>query len=326
MYFGEDIKMEIILTNPQGFCAGVKRAILIVETALKIYKKKIYVKHELVHNEYVVNKLRKKGVIFVEKISKIPDYSIVVFSAHGVSKKTEQEAIKKNLIILNATCPLVEKVHVEVSNSSKKDIDTILIGHKGHPEVQGTIGHYNSKKGKIYLVESTKDVENLHVKNNKKINFFTQTTLSIIDSKKIIRSLKKKFPKISGPRKEDICYATTNRQKAVLNLAKLVDIILVVGSKKSSNANRLLELGKSTGIFTYLINSFREIKKEWLKDINYIGITASASTPEILVKEITEYLKKLKNVKKNIKKIGFKEKKVFKIPIQLLNYKNTFSK
>lgn len=310
--------MNIILANPRGFCAGVKRAILIVENALKIYKQTIYVKHELVHNEYVIDKLRQKGVVFVEKISQIPDYSVVVFSAHGVSKKTKNEAIKKKLIILNATCPLVTKVHKQVSEYNAKGIETILIGHKGHPEVEGTIGQYDNKNGKIYLIESIHDVNNLTVKNAEKLNFVTQTTLSITQTKNIISSLKEKFPKISAPNKEDICYATTNRQKAVYQLSKISDIIFVVGSKNSSNSNRLAESGKEFGTFTKLINSFIDIKKKWLKNIHSIGITAGASAPEILVKEVIQYLQKL-GANKSIEMIGIKEKKFFNIPKKLLN-------
>ncbi|QIQ41750.1 MAG: 4-hydroxy-3-methylbut-2-enyl diphosphate reductase [Buchnera aphidicola (Microlophium carnosum)] len=312
--------MNIILTNPRGFCAGVKRAILIVENALNIYKKTVYIRHELVHNEYVVNELRRKGAIFVEQITQIPDHSIVIFSAHGVSKQIIQEAIKKKLIILDATCPLVKKVHIEVSKSSNKGIETILIGHKGHPEVEGTLGQYDNKNGKIYLVESVEDVNNLSVKNHQKLNFVTQTTLSITNTKNIITALKNKFPRISGPIKEDICYATTNRQIAVRQLSRITDIIFVVGSQNSSNANRLAELGKETGTFTKLINSFFDIKKKWLKNRNYIGITAGASTPEILVTEVIQYLQTL-GAKKAIEMIGIKEKKVFKIPKKLLNIK-----
>ena len=309
--------MNIILTNPRGFCAGVKRAILIVENALKIYKKTIYVKHELVHNKYVINKLRHQGVVFVEKISQIPDYSIVVFSAHGVSKKVQQEAIKKKLTILNATCPLVTKVHMEVLKASKKGIETILIGHRGHPEVEGTIGQYDNKDGNIYLVESVKDVNNLSVQNEQKLNFVTQTTLSVSNTRKIISSLKSKFPKIHGPKKEDICYATTNRQIGVLQLSKITDMILVIGSKNSSNSNRLAELGQETGTFTKLINSFIDIKIKWLKNINYIGITAGASAPEILVTEVIQYLQKI-GANKPIEIAGIKEKTIFKIPKKLL--------
>jgi 4-hydroxy-3-methylbut-2-enyl diphosphate reductase len=305
--------MNIILANPRGFCAGVKRAISIVEHALKIYKKMIYVRHELVHNQHVVNTLRQKGVVFVEDIAQIPDYSIVVFSAHGVSKKIFEEAKKKKLIILDATCPLVKKVHMEVSNSSRKGIETIIIGHKDHPEVEGTIGQYNNQNGKIYLVESVKDVNNLFVKNSNKLNFVTQTTLSIKNTKDIIFSLKNKFPKISGPLKEDICYATTNRQIAVSKLTKISDIILVVGSKNSSNSNRLAELGKENGTFTKLIDSFSDIKTKWFKNVNYIGITAGASAPEVLVIEVIQYLQKL-GANKPIEMLGMREKTVFKIP------------
>ncbi|QFQ32884.1 4-hydroxy-3-methylbut-2-enyl diphosphate reductase [Buchnera aphidicola (Aphis fabae)] len=306
--------MDVLLANPRGFCAGVKRAILIVENALKIYKRTIYVKHELVHNQYVIKKLRKKGVIFVEKISDIPDNSIVVFSAHGVSKKTKEKAIKKKLIILNATCPLVTKVHKEVSKASEKSIETILIGHKGHPEVIGTLGQYNNENSKIHLIESIEDINKLPIKkNNTKLNFFTQTTLSIKYTQSIIKSLKKKFPYISGPKKEDICYATTNRQNAVVKLSNITDMILVIGSKNSSNSNRLAELGRETGVFTKQIESFSDIKEKWIKNIKYIGITAGASAPEFLVKQVVEYLQKM-GAKKPKEMLGTKEKIIFNIP------------
>lgn len=311
--------MNIILSNPRGFCAGVKRAILIVEQALKFYKKTIYVQHEIVHNEYVINQLRLKGVIFVENIAHIPDNSVVVFSAHGVSKKTMQQACKKKLIILNAICPLVQKVHTEVSQASKKNIETILIGHKGHPEVTGTLGQYTSKYSKIHLIESIEDINNLSIKNNIKLNFFTQTTLSIRNTKKIINALKNKFPQISAPIKDDICYATTNRQIAINQLSKKVDMILVIGSKNSSNSTRLEELGKENGIFTKLINSFVDIKKKWLRNVNYIGITAGASAPEILVQEVVAHLKKLGAIK-SIEMLGVQEKTVFKIPQKIFHH------
>ncbi|QCI20300.1 4-hydroxy-3-methylbut-2-enyl diphosphate reductase [Buchnera aphidicola (Brachycaudus cardui)] len=312
--------MDIILANPRGFCAGVKRAILIVENALKMYKKTIYVKHELVHNQYVVKQLCRKGVVFIEEISQIPDFSIVIFSAHGVSKKVKKEALKKKLIILNATCPLVTKVHVEVSKLSLKGTETILIGHKGHPEVEGIIGQYDNKNGKIHLIQDVKEVNNLSIENNQQLNFVTQTTLSISHTKNIISALKKKFPNIIGPVKEDICYATTNRQKAVQKLSQITDMILVVGSKNSSNSNRLAELGKETGTFTKLIDSYVDIKTKWLKNINYIGITAGASAPEILVKEVIQYLKKI-GANQTIEVIGTEEKTVFKIPKRLLSIK-----
>ncbi|QCI18709.1 4-hydroxy-3-methylbut-2-enyl diphosphate reductase [Buchnera aphidicola] len=309
--------MDILLANPRGFCAGVKRAILIVENALKIYKKTIYVKHELVHNQYVIQQLRKKGVVFVEKISDIPNNSIVVFSAHGVSKKTEKKAIKKQLIILNATCPLVTKVHKEVEKASKKNIETIFIGHKGHPEVIGTIGQYNNKNGKIHLIESIEDVDKLSIeKNSKKLNYFTQTTLSITYTKAIIESLKNKFPHISGPKKEDICYATTNRQNAVIKLSKIVDMIFVIGSKNSSNSNRLAEIGEETGVCTKQIESFQDIQVNWIKNIKYIGITAGASAPEFLVTQVIKYLQKI-GAKKTKEVLGTEEKINFNIPKHL---------
>lgn len=310
--------MNIILANPRGFCAGVRRAILIVENALKIYKKTIYVKHELVHNQYVIEKFRKKGVIFIEKIKDIPNNSIVVFSAHGVSKKTKKKAIKKNLTILNATCPLVTKVHLEVERSSKKNIETILIGHKGHPEVIGTMGHYDTKNSKIHLIESVQDIDKLNIEANQKLNFFTQTTLSITNTQSIILALKNKFPNISGPKKEDICYATTNRQNAILKLSKITDTILVIGSKNSSNSNRLTEVGKETGTFTKQIESFLDIKKEWLKTTKNIGITAGASAPNILVQEVIKYLKKIGFNNPPQEMLNDKEKITFKIPKNLI--------
>lgn len=313
--------MNILLANPRGFCAGVKRAILMVENALKIFKKTIYVKHELVHNKYVIEQLRQKGVIFVEDISDIPNNSIVVFSAHGVSKKTKKKAIKKNLTILNATCPLVTKVHLEVSKASKNGIETILIGHKGHPEVIGTIGQYNNKEGKIHLVEKIEDIKKLKIKKDKKLNFFTQTTLSIKNTKSIISALKKKFPNISGPKKEDICYATTNRQNAVLKLSEITDTILVIGSKNSSNSSRLAELGRETGTFTKQIESCSEIKEEWFKKSKNIGITAGASAPDILVKEVIQHLKKIGFKNPPIEILGNQEKTNFKIPKNLIYIK-----
>ncbi|ALD15111.1 4-hydroxy-3-methylbut-2-enyl diphosphate reductase [Buchnera aphidicola (Aphis glycines)] len=309
--------MDVFLANPRGFCAGVKRAILIVENALKIYKTTIYVKHELVHNKHVIKKLRNKGVIFVEKISDIPNNSIIVFSAHGVSKKTKEQALKKKLIILNATCPLVTKVHKEVSKASKRNIETIFIGHKGHPEVVGTIGQYNSKHSKIHLIESIEDINKLSINpNHKKLNFFTQTTLSINNTRSIIKLLKKTFPYISGPKKEDICYATTNRQNAIIKLSKITDMILVIGSKNSSNSKRLAELGKEIGVFTKQIESFLDIQKKWIKNKKCIGVTAGASAPEFLVKQVIEYLKKIGA--QNIKEIeGNKEQISFNVPKHL---------
>lgn len=309
--------MNIILANPRGFCAGVKRAILMVENALKIYKKKIYIQHEIVHNQYVVNTLRNKGVIFVDNIHQIPDYSIVFFSAHGVSKQVQREAVKKKLMILNATCPLVTKIHVKVSQLSKNGIETILIGHKGHPEVEGTIGQYENKKSNIYLVQNIEDVNKLSIAHDKKLQFVTQTTLSVKNAKSIIASLKTKFLNISNPNEEDICYATTNRQSAVYQISKISDIILVVGSKNSSNSNRLVELGQENGIITKLIDAVSDIQDKWFKDVTYIGITAGASAPEILVRKVIEYLKKLK-IKKIVEIPGIKEKTIFKIPKKLL--------
>ncbi|AWH90619.1 4-hydroxy-3-methylbut-2-enyl diphosphate reductase [Buchnera aphidicola (Melanaphis sacchari)] len=312
--------MEIILANPRGFCAGVKRAIAIVEHALKFYKSTIYVKHELVHNQYVIKDFKKKGIIFIENILDVPDHSVIVFSAHGVSKQVEQQAIKKKLIILNATCPLVKKVHVEVSKASKKSIETILIGHQGHPEIIGTLSRYDNKKRKIHLIENIQDIKKLKIDKNKKIKFFTQTTLSVNNTKSIISALRNKFPNISGPKTEDICYATTNRQKAMIQLTQISDIIFVIGSKNSSNSNRLTELGKEMKVPTKQIESFLDIKKKWLKNIKYIGVTAGASAPNILIEEVIKHLKKIGA--KNIREIqGIKEEKIFKIPKNLIYMK-----
>ncbi|MEG2041214.1 MAG: 4-hydroxy-3-methylbut-2-enyl diphosphate reductase, partial [Hafnia sp.] len=279
--------MQILLANPRGFCAGVDRAISIVERALEIYGAPIYVRHEVVHNRYVVNSLRERGAVFIEEISEVPDNTILIFSAHGVSQAVRAEAKARNLTMLfDATCPLVTKVHMEVARASRKGTEAILIGHAGHPEVEGTMGQYSNPEGGMYLVESPEDVWKLQVKNEANLCFMTQTTLSVDDTSDIIDALRERFPQIIGPRKDDICYATTNRQEAVRNLAAEAEVVLVVGSKNSSNSNRLAELAQRAGIPAFLIDSAEDIREEWLEGVNCIGVTAGASAPDILVQEV----------------------------------------
>ncbi len=286
--------MNIYLANPRGFCAGVDRAIDIVESALKIFSPPIYVRHEVVHNRYVVNNLIKKGAIFVEELDEIPDGATVIFSAHGVSQKVRYEAKKRELRIFDATCPLVTKVHLEVARHEKNAADVILIGHAGHPEVEGTLGQYkDNPDSNIYLVETIADIETLQVKNPNALAYVTQTTLSVDDTKDIIDKLKNKFPNINGPRKDDICYATQNRQDAVRELADKVDVFLVIGSTNSSNSNRLRELAEKQHIAAYLIDGVEDINYDWFNKAQSIGITAGASAPEVLVQEVITTLEKL---------------------------------
>lgn len=282
---------EIKLANPRGFCAGVDRAIDIVNRALDVFGAPIYVRHEVVHNKFVVDSLRERGAIFVEEVDQVPDDVILIFSAHGVSQAVRKEAESRGLQIFDATCPLVTKVHIEVTRYSREGRECILIGHEGHPEVEGTMGQYNnSKGGEIYLVEDEADVDALVVKNPNVLAYVTQTTLSMDDTAKVIDALRKKFPNIQGPRKDDICYATTNRQDAVRQLALECDLVLVVGSPNSSNSNRLRELAERCGTEAYLIDGPDDINPDWLKERNAIGITAGASAPEVLVKQVIEKL------------------------------------
>lgn len=284
--------MKIKMANPRGFCAGVDRAIDIVNRALDLFEPPIYVRHEVVHNKFVVNGLRDRGAVFVDELHEVPDDSIVIFSAHGVSQAVRQEATDRGLKIFDATCPLVTKVHLEVSRYSADGSECILIGHKGHPEVEGTMGQYDySNGGNIYLVEDEQDVTELEVKNPNAVYYVTQTTLSMDDTSKVIEALRAKFEKIEGPRKDDICYATQNRQDAVKTLAKDTQLLLVVGSPNSSNSNRLRELGERMGAKAYLIDDAEEIQKEWLEGVDVIGITAGASAPETLVESVVERLK-----------------------------------
>jgi 4-hydroxy-3-methylbut-2-enyl diphosphate reductase len=286
----EDL-MEIVLANPRGFCAGVDRAIAIVNRALECFNPPIYVRHEVVHNKFVVDDLRQRGAIFVDELDEVPDDNIVIFSAHGVSKAVQLEAERRGLKVFDATCPLVTKVHIEVTKYAREGIEAILIGHQGHPEVEGTMGQYDkSQGGDIYLVEDEQDVEALIVRNPEKVAFVTQTTLSIDDTAKVIDALRKKFPHIQGPRKDDICYATQNRQDAVRDLSKQCDVVLVVGSPNSSNSNRLRELAERMGKTAYLVDNADQLEHGWFRQTTKIGVTAGASAPEILIKQVIQRL------------------------------------
>ena len=279
--------MKVVLANPRGFCAGVDRAIEIVKKVIKLKGSPIYIKHEVVHNQTVVKELKELGAIFVEEISDIPRGASAIFSAHGVSKEVEQDSELKNLDVFDATCPLVSKVHAEVQMHSKSGKECILIGHAHHPEVEGTLGQYDTiNGGAIYLIQSKEEAERLNVKNDKELYFVTQTTLSVDDTQEIIQTLKERFPSILGPRKDDICYATQNRQDAVKQLALECDIILVIGSKNSSNSNRLREIAERSGVASYLIDSAGDVDLNWFKDKNSLGITSGASAPEHLVQEL----------------------------------------
>lgn len=308
--------MDILLANPRGFCAGVDRAISIVQSALEKFGAPIYVRHEVVHNRYVVNKLKNAGAVFVEELHQVPDGNIVIFSAHGVSKAVREEARHRGLKVFDATCPLVTKVHMEVHRASKKGIETILIGHAGHPEVEGTMGQYESDTGGMYLVENPQDVGSLQVKHPDNLTFVTQTTLSVDETSDVIDALRARFPTIEGPRKDDICYATQNRQDAVRELAAKVDVMLVVGSKNSSNSNRLRELAEKIGTQAYLIDCVEMIDPSWIATTARIGVTAGASAPEILVQEVIDHLKSLGGSTVT-EHPGREENIVFEVPAEL---------
>jgi len=308
--------MEIILANPRGFCAGVDRAISIVDRALDLFDAPIYVRHEVVHNKFVVNGLKDRGAVFVDELDEIPDDSTVIFSAHGVSKAVRNKAKDRGLKVFDATCPLVTKVHMEVSRASRKNVECILIGHAGHPEVEGTMGQYESEIGGIYLVESAEDVATLTVKNPEELYFCSQTTLSVDDTSDVIDALQQKFTHIKGPRKDDICYATQNRQDAVRSIANQVDLLLVVGAKNSSNSNRLRELAEKIGTTSYLIDTAQDILPEWIDNINKVGVTAGASAPEVLVNQVIETLKTFGG-KEVVEYPGREENTVFAVPIEL---------
>lgn len=284
--------MEISLANPRGFCAGVDRAIAIVNRALEVFGRPIYVRHEVVHNKFVVDDLRQRGAVFIDELHQVPNDAIVIFSAHGVSKAVQDEAQQRGLKVFDATCPLVTKVHMEVTRYARTGIDAILIGHAGHPEVEGTMGQYDTQfGGQIYLVENEDDVANLTVNNPHELAFVTQTTLSVDDTARVIDALRAKFPAIQGPRKDDICYATQNRQDAVKTLAKQCDIVLVVGSPNSSNSNRLRELAERMGSKAYLIDNAEQLQQEWFNAVQKIGLTAGASAPEVLIQQVVARLR-----------------------------------
>lgn len=314
--------MQIYLANPRGFCAGVDRAIAIVNEALARFEPPIYVRHEVVHNKFVVSDLAKRGAVFVEELHEVPDGSIVIFSAHGVSKAVEDEAERRDLTVFDATCPLVTKVHIEVAKFAREQMDAVLIGHHGHPEVEGTMGRFSTKYGgEIHLVENEADVEKLEVNNPDQLAFVTQTTLSMDDTAVVIDALRKKFPKIEGPRKDDICYATQNRQDAVKDLAERCEVVLVVGSPNSSNSNRLRELAERMDCRAYLIDNAGEMKKEWFEGVDSVGVTAGASAPEVLIQEVLNQLQawggdipdELKGIEENI---TFSLPKELRIPVK----------
>jgi 4-hydroxy-3-methylbut-2-en-1-yl diphosphate reductase len=311
--------MEIRLANPRGFCAGVDRAIGIVERALELFGAPVYVRHEVVHNKYVVDGLRQKGAIFVDELHEVPDDATVIFSAHGVAKAVRQEAARRKLRIFDAICPLVTKVHMEVGRYQQEGRECILIGHAGHPEVEGTLGQYSARKGRggMYLVESVEDVWKLEVKDPEFLAFVTQTTLSMDDTAVVIEALRKRFPKIVGPKKEDICYATQNRQDAVKGLLEDCDLILVVGSQASSNSTRLKEIAEKQGIAAYLIDNADEIQREWLDGKRSVGVTAGASAPEVLVEQVVSRLRAWGGEAVN-EVPGIIEQVVFSLPKELV--------
>jgi 4-hydroxy-3-methylbut-2-enyl diphosphate reductase len=305
--------MELILANPRGFCAGVDRAIEIVERALVLHGAPIYVRHEVVHNKFVVESLKAKGAVFIENLSDVPPGSILIFSAHGVPQSVRREAEARGLTVFDATCPLVTKVHIEVSRMRQQGKEIIMIGHKGHPEVEGTMGQSNDG---MYLVETPADVQTLQVQDEKNLSYVTQTTLSMDDAGAIITALKTRFPFISGPRKDDICYATQNRQDSVKLLAKQCDLVIVVGSPNSSNSNRLREVAKNLNVPAYLIDNASELRPEWLQGKQRVGITAGASAPEVLVQEVIARLQELGAVKV-LEAEGIQENVVFPLPKSL---------
>lgn len=284
--------MKILLANPRGFCAGVDRAIDIVERALTLFGKPIYVRHEVVHNKYVVDELREKGAIFVDELVEVPDGATVIFSAHGVSRAVEQEAVDRGLKVFDATCPLVTKVHMEVRRYSEQGLDVLLIGHAGHPEVEGTMGRFDdSRGGRILLVESKEDAARLEVRDPERLAFVTQTTLSVDDTAEIVEVLRGRFPALKAPRREDICYATQNRQDAVKEMVGQCDVLVVVGSATSSNSSRLRELAEKSGAPGYLVDGPEYLEREWFDGARTVGVTAGASAPEILVQRVVAQLK-----------------------------------
>ncbi|MDC6485367.1 4-hydroxy-3-methylbut-2-enyl diphosphate reductase [Luminiphilus sp.] len=313
--------MDVLLANPRGFCAGVDRAIDIVDRALEVFGSPIYVRHEVVHNRFVVDDLRNRGAVFVEELDEIPDDAIVIFSAHGVSKAVQEGARQRGLRVFDATCPLVTKVHVEVAAFSDQGRECILIGHAGHPEVEGTMGQYNAASGgQMYLIEDEEQVAALEVQDAKNLAYVTQTTLSVDDTARVIDALRKRFPEIQGPRKDDICYATQNRQDAVKLLAEKVGLVLVVGSTNSSNSNRLRELAERCGAEAHLIDNAEQINVEWLAGVSNVGVTAGASAPEVLVAEVIDRLREeggvnVENLDGRPENISFSLPKALRIPV-----------
>jgi 4-hydroxy-3-methylbut-2-enyl diphosphate reductase len=303
--------MQIILANPRGFCAGVDRAIAIVERALEKYGAPIYVRHEVVHNKYVIEDLKKKGAIFVEELEDVPAGNTVIFSAHGVSQAVRKEAESRGLTVYDATCPLVTKVHLEVKRLREQGYEIVMIGHKGHPEVEGTMGQ--SGDGGMYLVEDPEDVLALNVNAPDKLAYVTQTTLSVDDAQVVINALRARFPEIVGPKKDDICYATQNRQDAVKQLARDVDVLIVVGSPNSSNSNRLREVGTTLGIDAYMVDNETELKQEWFANKARVGLTAGASAPEILVQQVVQRIQQF-GAQSVVPMDGLEENIVFSLP------------
>lgn len=308
--------MRVLLANPRGFCAGVDRAIAIVERALELFAAPIYVRHEVVHNRFVVEGLKARGAIFVEELDEVPRGAIVIFSAHGVAQSVREEAKLRELQVFDATCPLVTKVHMEVARASRKNAEVVLIGHAGHPEVNGTMGQYASTQGAIYLIETVEDVAKLQVKQPDDLYFVSQTTLSIDETQAIVAALRAKFVNIQGPHKEDICYATQNRQDAVRELALYSDVVIVVGSKNSSNSNRLRELAQKMGVPAYLVDQAQDVDGSWLQNCAVVGVTAGASAPQPLVELIIERIKALGAT--CVEELAGKEEKmVFELPKEL---------
>lgn len=292
-FYGEQPMIKVLLANPRGFCAGVDRAIEIVERALTMHGAPIYVRHEVVHNRFVVENLEKKGAVFVENLDEVPVGSILIFSAHGVSHEVRREAEAQQFKVFDATCPLVTKVHIEVAKMREQGREIIMIGHEGHPEVEGTMGQAEGDGPCMYLVETEEDVDNLQVKDPTHLAYVTQTTLSVDDATRVIKALKKRFPKITGPKKDDICYATQNRQDAVKMMVKQCDLVIVVGSPNSSNSNRLCEVARNAGVDAYMIDRAEQLQEKWLEGKERIGITAGASAPEVLVQEVISRLRQI---------------------------------
>ena len=317
--------MNILLANPRGFCAGVDRAIEIVERVLDLFGAPIYVRHEVVHNRFVVDSLKARGAIFVDELDDVPDGNTVIFSAHGVAQAVRGAAAKRDLRVFDATCPLVTKVHLEVSRHCRNGYQVVLIGHRGHPEVEGTMGQCRDAVGRIHLVETAEDVADLDVRDPEHIAYVTQTTLSVDDTAAIIAALRERFPHITGPRKSDICYATQNRQDAVKDLARRCELVLVVGSPNSSNSNRLREIAEKEGCAAYLIDGAQDIQARWLQGHTEIGVTAGASAPEVLVENVIKHLRAA-GARVVTEQSGIREKVVFALPRELADSNHTGTK